>query len=171
VETGTIVWGEAGTDGQHAFHQLLHQGTRTVPCDLISFAQAIDPAHQPRQDQLNANLVAQAEAMSTGRSESAAADSGEEALSAHRKFPGGRPVTVILAKRLDPKTLGALIALYEHKVFVEAAIWGTNPFDQWGVELGKELAKVIVPELTGVAGTGHDPATEALIAAIRGLRD
>ena len=171
TDTGTIVWGQAGTDGQHAFHQLLHQGTRTVPCDLIGFAQSVAPADQDRQDLLVANLVAQAEALSIGRSEDAAAAEGRPELAPHRRFPGGRPVTVILAKQLNPATLGSLVALYEHKVFVEAAIWGINAFDQWGVELGKELAGVIVPELAGTETASHDPATQALIAAIRSLRD
>jgi glucose-6-phosphate isomerase len=171
VETGTVVWGQPGTDGQHAFHQLLHQGTRTVPCDLIGFAKSVDPANQRGQDLLVANLVAQAEALSIGRNEKQAAASGSADLAAHRKFQGGRPVNVIIAKQLDPKTLGALVALYEHKVFVEAAIWGINPFDQYGVELGKELAGVITPELEGQADGNHDPATKNLIAAIRSLRD
>ena len=120
---------------------------------------------------LVANLVAQAEALSIGRNEKAAAQSGDASLAAHRRFAGGKPVNVITAKQLDPKTLGALLALYEHKVFVEAAIWGINPFDQYGVELGKELANVITPELEGSAGAAHDPATAALIEALRGLRD
>ncbi len=171
VDTGTVVWGQAGTDGQHAFHQLLHQGTRTVPCDLIGFAKSADPAGQDQQDLLVANLVAQAEALSVGRNEKAAAESGDADLAAHRRFPGGRPVTVITARQLNPRTLGALLALYEHKVFVEAAIWGINPFDQYGVELGKELAGVVAPELAGEGHGEHDPATQALIEALRGLRD
>ena len=171
VDTGTVVWGQAGTDGQHAFHQLLHQGTRTVPCDLIGFAKSVDPEQQPQQDLLVANLVAQAEALSVGRNEKAAAATGDAGLAPHRRFAGGRPVNVIIAKQLDPKTLGALLALYEHKVFVEAAIWGINPFDQYGVELGKELAGVITPELEGTSSGDHDPSTQALIAAIRSLRD
>jgi len=171
VNTGTVVWGQAGTDGQHAFHQLLHQGTRTVPCDLIGFAKSVDPANQRGQDLLVANLVAQAEALSIGRNEKQTAANGDADLAVHRKFQGGRPVNVIIAKQLDPTTLGALVALYEHKVFVEAVIWGINPFDQYGVELGKELAGVITPELEGQAQGDHDPATKDLIAAIRSLRD
>ena len=171
VHTGPVVWGEAGTDGQHAFHQLLHQGTRVVPCDLIGFAKSIAPDQQARQDLLMANLVAQAEALSVGRTEAEAAslEDGED-LASHRTFPGGKPVTVILAQQLDPMTLGKLVALYEHKVLVEAAIWGTNPFDQWGVELGKEMADVIVPELHGSSKDAHDASTSALIDAVRALR-
>ena len=169
VQTGPVVWGDAGTDSQHSFHQLLHQGTRVVPCDLIGFAKAARAGDQDRQDLLTANMVAQAEALSVGRTVDEVG--GDPTLAPHRTFPGGRPVTVILAEQLDPRTLGRLIALYEHKVFVQAAIWGINPFDQWGVDLGKELAGVIAPELAGenVAGD-HDPSTEALLDAVRQLR-
>ena len=173
VETGPIVWGEAGTDGQHAFHQLLHQGTRIVPCDLIGFAKPATGNQQERQDLLVANLIAQAEALSLGSSEAeqlAAGDSPE--IAAHRACEGGRPVTVLLAERLDPRTLGRIIALYEHKVFVEGAIWGIDSFDQWGVQLGKLLARRVGPELTGAAAElPHDPSTVELIEAVRTLRD
>ena len=173
VETGPIVWGEAGTDGQHAFHQLLHQGTRIVPCDLIGFAKPATGNQQERQDLLVANLIAQAEALSLGSSEAeqlAAGDSPE--VAPHRACEGGRPVTVLLAERLDPRTLGRIIALYEHKVFVEGAIWGIDSFDQWGVQLGKLLARRVGPELTGAAAElPHDPSTVELIEAVRTLRD
>ena len=173
VQSGPIVWGEPGTDSQHSFHQLLHQGTRMVPCDLIAFARSADGSHQERQDLLVANLIAQAEALSIGRTAAETiAGGGSPELAAHRTFPGGRPVTVLLADQLDPKTLGRLIALYEHKVLIEGAIWGINPFDQWGVELGKELAGGIGPELAGEpAAKPHDASTTALIEAVRRLRN
>lgn len=174
VETGPIVWGEAGTDGQHAFHQLLHQGTRIVPCDLIGFAKPANADEQERQDLLVANLIAQAEALSVGRSAAELVAAGEDPLLAeHRACEGGRPVTVLMAERLDPRTLGRLIALYEHKVFVEGAIWGIDSFDQWGVELGKLLARRVGPEITDGAPpeAPHDPATTELIDAVRKLRE
>jgi len=173
VDSGPIVWGEPGTDSQHSFHQLLHQGTRNVPCDLIAFANPAAGSSRERHDLLVANLIAQAEALSIGRTEAEtlAAD-GNSALAPHRTFPGGRPVTVLLADRLDPRTLGKLIALYEHKVLIEGALYGINPFDQWGVELGKELARGIGPELAGEpALNAHDPSTQELISAVRRLRD
>ena len=172
VDSGPIVWGEPGTDSQHSFHQLLHQGTRNVPCDLIAFANPAPGSSRERHDLLVANLIAQAEALSIGRTEAEtlAADGNTE-LAPHRTFPGGRPVTVLLADRLDPRTLGRLIALYEHKVLIEGALYGINPFDQWGVELGKELAGGIGPELTGKpAVKPHDPSTESLIKSVRSLR-
>jgi glucose-6-phosphate isomerase len=172
VETAPIVWGAAGTDGQHAFHQLLHQGTRTVPCDLIGFARQPDGSNQARQDMLVANLIAQAEALSVGRTaQEVVAVGGSEELAEHRSFPGGRPVTVILADRLDPETLGKLIALYEHATLIEGAIWGIDSFDQWGVELGKELARNVGPELAGGEPVAeHDRSTVALIDAVKRLR-
>ncbi len=173
VDSGPIVWGEPGTDSQHSFHQLLHQGTRNVPCDLIAFANPAPGSSRERHDLLVANLIAQAEALSIGRTEAEtlAADGNTE-LAPHRTFPGGRPVTVLLADRLDPRTLGKLIALYEHKVLIEGALYGINPFDQWGVELGKELAGGIGPELAGEpALNAHDPSTQELISAVRRLRD
>ena len=172
IESGPIVWGEPGTDGQHAFHQLLHQGTRIVPCELIGFARSAEGAEQARQDLLVANLIAQAEALSIGRSEEEiAAAGGDPQLAAHRACEGGRPVSVILAEQLDPRTLGRLIALYEHKVLIEGAIWGIDSFDQWGVELGKELARRIGPEIEdGPSPADHDRSTVELIEAVRRLR-
>ena len=164
-DTGPIVWGEPGTNSQHAFYQLLHQGTRVVPADFIGFA---DPNHPYRNhhDLLMSNLFAQAEALAFGR-----ADLDEP----YRHFPGDRPSTLVLADRLTPSVLGQLVALYEHIVFVQGTVWGINSFDQWGVELGKELANRITPELTGEPDPSqHDASTNAAIAwyrARRGRRD
>jgi len=161
VDTGPIVWGEPGTNGQHAFYQLLHQGTRVVPADFIGFA---TPNHPDRNhhDLLMANLFAQTEALAFGRS---------NADEPYRDFPGDRPSTMILADRLTPSVLGQLIALYEHIVFVQGTIWGINSFDQWGVELGKELADKITPELTGEPDpSAHDSSTNAAIAWYRAHR-
>ena len=161
-DTGPIVWGEPGTNGQHAFYQLLHQGTRIVPVDFIGFATPHHP-YREHHDLLMANLLAQSEALAFGRD---AAD-GEP----YRQFDGNRPNTVILAEQLTPSVLGQLIALYEHVVHVQGTIWGVNSYDQWGVELGKELANRITPELTGEpAPDGHDSATNALIAWYRAHR-
>jgi glucose-6-phosphate isomerase len=161
LDTGPIVWGEPGTNGQHAFYQLLHQGTRIVPADFIGFA---DPHHGYRHhhDLLVANRIAQTEALAFGR---------ERPEEPWRSFAGDRPTTTIVALRLTPSVLGQLIALYEHIVFVQGAVWGIDSFDQWGVELGKELANRITPELTG-EGTGeHDTSTTALIEWYRNARD
>ena len=153
-DTGPIVWGEPGTNGQHAFYQLLHQGTRIVPVDFIGFARAEHP-YQEHQDLLVANLIAQSEALAFGRS------NDDEP---HRNFEGDRPNTVILAERLTPSVLGQLIALYEHVVHVQGTVWGIDSYDQWGVELGKELATRIADELTGTPTPGeHDASTNALI--------
>ena len=160
--TGPIVWGEPGTNGQHAFYQLLHQGTRIVPVDFIGFATPHHP-HREHHDLLMANLFAQSEALAFGRD----ASPGEP----YRQFDGDRPNTVILAEQLTPSVLGQLIALYEHIVHVQGTIWGVNSYDQWGVELGKELANQITPELTGEPDpSAHDAATNALIAWYRALR-
>jgi len=153
--TGPVVWGQPGTNGQHAFHQLLHQGTDIVPVDFIGFCR---PNHTlaEHHDLLMANLFAQAEALAFG-----ARDAGDP----HRSFPGNRPSTVVLGDQLTPRSLGLLVALYEHKVFTQATVWGINPFDQWGVELGKTLASGIAAELTGSA-TPHpsrDSSTQSLI--------
>jgi glucose-6-phosphate isomerase len=161
-DTGPIVWGEPGTNGQHAFYQLLHQGTRIVPVDFIGFA---TPHHPYRQhhDLLMANLFAQSEALAFGRSASA----GEP----YRQFDGNRPNTVLLADQLTPSVLGQLIALYEHVVHVQGTVWGVNSYDQWGVELGKELANRITPELTGDPDpSAHDTATNRLVAWYRARR-
>ncbi|MFW2333403.1 glucose-6-phosphate isomerase [Ilumatobacter sp.] len=153
-DTGPIVWGEPGTNGQHAFYQLLHQGTRVVPVDFLGFAHPNHP-YQEHHDLLMANLFAQAEALAFGRA---------NADEPHRLFPGDRPSTLILADRLTPSVLGQLIALYEHIVFVQGVVWGINSFDQWGVELGKELANQITPELTGDPNpSAHDASTNAAI--------
>ena len=160
-DTGPIVWGEPGTNGQHAFYQLLHQGTRIVPADFIGFAQPNHP-YQHHHDLLMANLFAQAEALAFGR---------VNVDEPHRHFPGDRPSTMILADRLTPSVLGQLIALYEHIVFVQGTIWGIDSFDQWGVELGKELANQITPELTDEPNpSAHDASTNAVIAWYRAHR-
>ncbi|BAN03381.1 6-phosphogluconolactonase/glucose-6-phosphate isomerase [Ilumatobacter coccineus YM16-304] len=159
--TGPIIWGEPGTNGQHAFYQLLHQGTRVVPCDFIGFVKAEHP-YQEHHDLLMANLFAQSEALAFGRTNDA---------EPHRNFEGNRPNTVILAERLTPSVLGQLIALYEHIVHVQGTIWGVNSYDQWGVELGKELANQITPELVGEPSPDdHDSSTNALIAHYRSHR-
>ena len=169
IDTGPIVWGEPGTNGQHAFYQLLHQGTTVVPADLIGF---VEPAEDigGQHDLLIGNMLAQAEALAFGKTpeEVAAAGVGPR-LVPHRTFPGSRPTSVILAPRLTPSVLGQLVALYEHKVFTQGVVWGINSFDQWGVELGKALATTITGEL--VAETRpvleHDPSTNALIRFYR----
>jgi glucose-6-phosphate isomerase len=175
-DTGPIVWGEPGTNGQHAFYQLLHQGTTVVPVDLIGFlAPDVDlPAEtaMAHHDQLIANLIAQGRALAFGRTaEEVAAEGVDPELVPHRTFPGNIPSTTILAPRLTPAVLGQLIALYEHKVFVQGTIWGINSFDQWGVELGKVLAKAITPHLADPdAPLGHDASTDALIEVYRHAR-
>jgi glucose-6-phosphate isomerase len=154
VPTGPVIWGESGTNGQHAFFQLLHQGTHFIPVDFIGFARGNHELGE-HHDLLFANLLAQAEALAFGRVDTA---------DPHRSFAGNRPSTVIVSERLTPSTLGQLIALYEHIVFVQGVIWGINSFDQWGVELGKELARSIGPELDGSSPVGrHDSSTAALI--------
>ena len=170
--TGPVIWGEPGTNGQHAFYQLIHQGTKLIPCDFLASVEAFHPmgAHH---DILLANFFAQTEALMKGKTEAEAQTEltqeglkGEalEKLIPHKVFPGNRPTNSILAQRFDPKTLGSLIALYEHKIFVQGAIWNINPYDQMGVELGKELAKKIEPELSspGAIST-HDSSTNQLI--------
>lgn len=169
MDTGPIVWGEPGTNGQHAFYQLIHQGTTVVPADLIGF---LDPTEDVgrQQDLLIGNLFAQAEALAFGKTAQEVAAAGVAPdLVAHRTFPGNRPTSVILAPKLTPSVLGQLVALYEHKVFTQGVIWGINSFDQWGVELGKALATTIVSELNseGTPALDHDPSTNALIALYR----
>jgi glucose-6-phosphate isomerase len=159
VDSGPIVWGEPGTNGQHAFYQLLHQGTRLVPCDFIGFLEPTDPIGS-HHDLLMANLFAQTEALAFGQ----ASDEPQ------RSFDGNRPSTTILGQRLDPRTLGRLIALYEHKVFTMGTIWGINSFDQFGVELGKQLATAIEPELRGTGRLAHDSSTNTLIERYRRSR-
>jgi glucose-6-phosphate isomerase len=171
-DTGAVYWGEPGTGGQHSFFQLLHQGTTLVPCDFIGFAQALNPVAD-HHDLLMANVLAQAEALAFGRTaEVVRAEGMPEWLVPHRTFEGNRPSSLILAQRLTPRTLGALVALYEHSVFTQGTIWDIDSFDQWGVELGKDLATRIVPELTATdeADLGHDSSTNALIRWYRHSR-
>jgi glucose-6-phosphate isomerase len=167
--TGPIVWGQPGTNGQHAFYQLLHQGTTLVPCDFIGFTRSLNPLGN-HHDLLTANLIAQTEALAFGRDEARLREAGvpEEQIP-HRVCAGNRPTTTLLASELDPATLGALIALYEHSVFVQGTIWSIDSFDQWGVELGKLLATRVIPELesAGAPELGHDSSTNALIRRYR----
>jgi len=168
--SGPIVWGQPGTNGQHAFYQLLHQGTALVPADFIGFLESANPRGD-QHTQLFANLLAQAEALAFGRSaEEVAAEGVAPALVPHRTFPGDRPSNLLVAERLSPVSLGALIALYEHKVFVQGVLWDVNSFDQWGVELGKVLAKRIASELEGEGEPGHDSSTNAWIRRARARR-
>ncbi len=171
--TGPIYWGEPGTNGQHSFYQLLHQGTRIVPCDFIGFAQGLNPLGQ-QHDLLIANLIAQSEALAFGKTTAEVRAEGiDAALAPHRTFEGNRPSNTILAQKLTPHALGSLIALYEHSVFVQGVIWGIDSFDQWGVELGKQLAKKTITELTAKdePTLAHDSSTNSLIRRYRQLRD
>jgi glucose-6-phosphate isomerase len=171
-DTAAICWGEPGTNGQHSFYQLIHQGTRLVPCDFIAFAEPVHPIGR-HHDMLLANLLAQAEALAFGRTaEEVAAEGTPEELVPHRVFEGNRPSNVLLAARLTPATLGSLVALYEHSVFTQGAIWNLDSFDQWGVELGKVLAQRILPELEAEAAPplDHDASTNALIRRFRSAR-
>ncbi len=192
-QTGAVYWGEPGTNGQHSFYQLIHQGTKLIPVDLIGFAhspiEGVDPARPvspssgrlrhplalgEHHDILMSNVFAQAEALAFGKTaEEVRAEGTAEAIVPHRVMPGNRPTNTILAERLTPHALGTLVALYEHSVFTQAAIWGIDAFDQWGVELGKALAKRIVPELRSEAEPelGHDSSTNALIRRYRSLRE
>jgi glucose-6-phosphate isomerase len=170
-DTGPVYWGEPGTNGQHSFYQLLHQGTRLVPCDFIAFGQALNPLAR-HHDLLLANVLAQSEALAFGRTaEESAAEGSPDWLVPHRTFEGNRPSNTLLLKKLTPAALGRLVALYEHSVFTQAAIWQIDPFDQWGVELGKLLAKRIVGELdSDAAAPAHDSSTNALIERYRLLK-
>jgi glucose-6-phosphate isomerase len=171
-ETGPIFWGEPGTNGQHSFYQLIHQGTRLIPCDFIGFGQTLNPLGN-HHDLLMANIFAQAEALAFGKTaDEVRAEGTPEPLVPHRTFVGNRPSNVILAERLTPETLGKLVALYEHSVFTQGAIWEIDSFDQWGVELGKVLAQRIIPELDGSkqAPLAHDSSTNALIRRYRSLK-
>ena len=171
-QTGPIIWGEPGTDGQHSFYQLLHQGTKLVPCDMIGFCRPLSPLTR-QHDLLMANLFAQAEALGFGKTADELTAEGSPAYQTpFRVTEGDRPTNVILAEQLDPATLGALVALYEHSVFTQGAVWSIDSFDQWGVELGKVLAERIIPELDrGTEPTlTHDASTNALIARYRRLR-
>ncbi|MGC9220482.1 MAG: glucose-6-phosphate isomerase [Solirubrobacteraceae bacterium] len=171
-DTGAIYWGEPGTNGQHSFYQLLHQGTRLVPVDLIAFARPLNPLAE-HHDILTSNVFAQAEALAFGRTrEEVEAEGIPEAVVAHKVMEGNRPTSVLLADLLTPRVLGSLVALYEHSVFTQGVIWGIDSFDQWGVELGKVLAKAIVPELQAAEEPplGHDSSTNALIRRYRNLK-
>ncbi len=168
--TGAIFWGEPGTNGQHSFYQLLHQGTSTVACDLVVVARAETPVGE-QQDMLVANALAQAAVLARGRTaDEVAADGTPAALVPHKVMPGNRPVSVLMVERLTPFALGALVALYEHSVFVQGAVWGIDSFDQWGVELGKKVAMGILADLTGEQPATFDPSTDASIALYRSLR-
>jgi glucose-6-phosphate isomerase len=170
--TGAVYWGEPGTNGQHSFYQLIHQGTQLIPVDLIGFARPLNPLG-PHHDLLMSNVFAQAEALAFGRTaEEVRAEGAPPAVIPHRVMRGNRPTNTILAETLTPHTLGALVALYEHSVFTQGAIWEIDSFDQWGVELGKQLAKRIVPELQSdeEPQLDHDSSTNALIRRYRALR-
>ena len=171
-ETGAVFWGEPGTNGQHSFYQLIHQGTKLIPVDLIGFARALSPLGD-HHDILMSNVFAQAEALAFGKTEAdVRAEGTAAAVVSHRVFEGNRPSNVLLAEELTPYALGALVALYEHSVFVQGTVWEINSFDQWGVELGKALAQRIVPELTSAEEPelSHDSSTNALIRRYRALR-
>ncbi|HET9163346.1 MAG TPA: glucose-6-phosphate isomerase, partial [Solirubrobacterales bacterium] len=171
-DTGAIFWGEPGTNGQHSFYQLIHQGTRLIPCDFIGFMRSNNPLGD-HHDILMSNVFAQTQALAFGKTEEQVrAEGTPEAVVPHRVMEGNRPTNTILAERLDPFTLGALVALYEHSVFTQGAIWGIDSFDQWGVELGKVLAKQIVPELQAAEEPRleHDSSTNALIRRYRQAR-
>jgi glucose-6-phosphate isomerase len=171
-QTGPVVWGTPGTNGQHAYYQLIHQGTKLIPADFIGFDRAIDgtdPHHQ--QDLLMANFFAQTEALAFGKTRAQVEAEGVPAAQVpHRTFKGNHPTTTVTAPKLTPAVLGQLVALYEHKVFVQGAIWDIDSFDQWGVELGKVLAKKIEPELTGTGTPHHDASTNAAIERYRAER-
>jgi glucose-6-phosphate isomerase len=170
--TGPIFWGEPGTNGQHSFYQLIHQGTHLIPCDLLAFTSTLNPL-PPHHDLLLANVLAQGEALAFGKTAEEVREEGTpDWLVPHRTFEGNRPTNTILGDRLTPAMLGKLVALYEHSVFTQGAIWDVNPFDQWGVELGKVLAQRIVPELEAEAEPelGHDSSTNALIRRYRRQR-
>jgi glucose-6-phosphate isomerase len=168
-QTGPVYWGEPGTNGQHSFYQLIHQGTRLIPCDFIAFGQTLNPLGR-HHDMLLANVFAQTEALAFGKTpEEVKAEGTPDWLVPHRVFEGNRPSNTLLAERLTPATLGKLVALYEHAVFTQGAIWHIDSFDQWGVELGKVLAQQIIPELESTAEPqlGHDSSTNTLIRRYR----
>jgi glucose-6-phosphate isomerase len=171
-QTGPVLWGEPGTDAQHSFYQLIHQGTKLIPCDLIGFLEPLS-ALAEHHDLLMGNLFAQAEALAFGKTAAELSAEGVPAAQIpFRVAEGNRPTNVILAERLDPRTLGALVALYEHNTFTQGAIWAIDSFDQWGVELGKVLANRIVPEIKAASESqlAHDSSTNALIRRYRAHR-
>ena len=171
-QTGAVYWGEPGTNGQHSFYQLIHQGTKLIPVDLIGFGKTLNPLGD-HHDILSSNVFAQAQALAFGKTEQEVlAEGTSPAVAPHRVMPGNRPTNVLLAEVLTPRLLGALVALYEHSVFTQGTIWGIDSFDQWGVELGKVLAAAIIPELTSVTEPelAHDSSTNALIRRYRSLK-
>jgi glucose-6-phosphate isomerase len=171
-DTGPIYWGEPGTNGQHSFYQLIHQGTRLIPCDFIAFARTANPLGR-HQDMLLANVFAQAEALAFGKTaEQVKAEGTPDWLVPHRLFAGNRPSNMILLESLTPAALGKLVALYEHSVFTQGTIWQIDSFDQWGVELGKVLAQRIIPQLESPAEPKleHDSSTNNLIRRYRKLK-
>ncbi len=169
-ETGQIFWGEPGTNGQHSFYQLIHQGTRLIPCDIIAFSKTLNPLG-PHHDYLMANVFAQAEALAFGKTKAEVeAEGAQAALVPHKVFDGNRPTNTILVDKLTPESLGRLVALYEHMVFTQGVIWQVNSFDQWGVELGKKLATAITGDLDGSKHNVHDSSTTALIARYKAER-
>jgi glucose-6-phosphate isomerase len=171
--TGPIYWGEPGTNGQHSFYQLIHQGTRLIPCDFIGFGKSLNPLGR-HHDMLMANVFAQTEALAFGKTaEQVKAEGTPDWLVPHRVFEGNRPSNTILAAELTPEVLGKLVALYEHSVFAQGTIWQINSFDQWGVELGKVLAQRIIPELESPAEPTlkHDSSTNNLIRRYRKLKE
>jgi glucose-6-phosphate isomerase len=170
--TSPVYWGEPGTNGQHSFFQLIHQGTRLIPCDFIAFARTLNPLGR-HHDLLMANVFAQTEALAFGKTrEQVEAEGTPARLVPHRVFEGNRPSNTIFAERLTPQALGALVGLYEHSVFTQGAVWDVNPFDQWGVELGKVLAQRIVPELESEREPplAHDSSTNNLIRRYRAMK-
>jgi glucose-6-phosphate isomerase len=171
-QTGPIVWGTPGTNGQHAYYQLIHQGTKLIPCDFIGFNHSLNPLGN-HHDLLMANFFAQTEALAFGKTAEQVKADGVSAMQVpHRTFPGNHPTNTILLERLTPEALGKLVAMYEHKIFVQGTIWQINSFDQWGVELGKVLANKIVPELESASPPklDHDSSTNALIERYRESR-
>jgi glucose-6-phosphate isomerase len=171
-QTGPVVWGEPGTNGQHAFYQLLHQGTKLIPCDFIGFCRSHNPVGD-HHDKLMSNFFAQTEALAFGKTpDECRAEGVPEALVPHKTFPGNKPTNTLLAKQLTPETFGQLVALYEHKIFVQGVIWDIYSFDQWGVQLGKVLANRILPELESETdpALAHDSSTNSLIRLYRSLR-
>jgi glucose-6-phosphate isomerase len=171
-QTGPVYWGEPGTNGQHSFYQLIHQGTTIIPVDLIGFAKSLNPLGE-HHDILSSNVFAQAQALAFGKTEEEVrAEGTPEHVIAHRVMEGNRPTNVLLAEVLTPRLLGSLIALYEHSVFTQGTIWGVDSFDQWGVELGKVLAVAIIPELEASSEPqlAHDSSTNALITLYRTLK-
>jgi glucose-6-phosphate isomerase len=171
-QTGAVYWGEPGTNGQHSFYQLIHQGTKLIPVDLIGFGKSLNPLGD-HHDILSSNVFAQAQALAFGKTEEQVlAEGTAPEVAPHRVMQGNRPTNVLLAEKLTPHLLGALVALYEHSVFTQGTIWGIDSFDQWGVELGKVLAAAIIPELESAAEPelAHDSSTNALIRHYRSLK-